>query len=161
MPESIVINTGPLIILSRIDALQIPADMPLSFICPQEVRQELDEGEQAGYPQISPDWLRVVPIKEPLSRLLSVSLDSGEAAVIQLALERNIRWVCIDEWKGRRAALSAGLLVTGVLGLLSWAKKQSIIPVVKPYIERALAEGVHYDATLVNQILHAVGEEWP
>ncbi len=115
MNESVVINTGPLITLARIDALDIVGDMPFCFVCPQEVRDELDEGVQAGYSQISPSWLKVLPLKRNLSPLAVISLDRGEAAVIQLASEQGILRVCIDEWKGRRAALAVGLKVTGVL----------------------------------------------
>lgn len=50
------------------------------------------------------------------------NLDLGEAAVIQLALEQNIDWVCIDDLKGRRAAHAAGLHFTGSLGLPATAK---------------------------------------
>ena len=37
-------------------------------------------------------------------------------------LEQAIRDVCIDEWRGRRAAAAIGLQVTGSLGLLGRAK---------------------------------------
>ncbi|WP_216594172.1 hypothetical protein [Synechococcus sp. PCC 6312] len=46
------------------------------------------------------------------------SLDSGEAAVIQLALNQNIQTVCIDETSGRRIARLNGLNVTGSIGIL-------------------------------------------
>jgi len=80
MYESLVINTGPLITLARINALDIVGDMPFYFVCPQEIRDELDEGVQAGYPQISPSWLNVLPLKKNLSPLAVISLDRGEAA---------------------------------------------------------------------------------
>lgn len=83
MAESIVIDTGPLITLDRIGALDIPGKFPLDFLCPAEVRRELDEG--------------------------------------------------------RRAALAAGLKVTGVLGLLGLAKQKQVIQAVKPYIQKAVA----------------------
>jgi len=66
--------------------------------------------------------------------------------------------VCIDEWKGRRAALAAGLKVTGVLGLLGLAKQRQVIQAVKPYLEKAVAAGIRYDPELVQRVLEAVGE---
>ena len=75
-----------------------------------------------------------------------------------MAQERNAAWVCIDEWKGRRAALAAGLRVTGVLGLLGRAKIAGIVPALPPLIHRAVAAGVRYDAKLVAAVLKAVGE---
>lgn len=92
--------------------------------------------------------------------MITASLDCGEAAVIQLAIERNVSRVCIDEWKGRRAALAAGLKVTGVLGLLGRAKKIGIIPELKPFIQRAIDSGIRYDRKLVEKVLHATDESF-
>lgn len=158
MRECIIINTGPLIAFARMEALELPGRLPFSFICPREVREELDEGHRAGYPKISPAWLSVESLRLPLSPLSLSALDKGEAAVIQLACERNVIWVCIDEWKGRRAALAAGLKVTGVLGLLGRAKSEGIITALHPFVQRALAAGVRYDEQLVKTILKAAGE---
>jgi len=108
MADPIVINTGPIIAFARIDALDPIGKLPYEFVCPEEVRAELDEGASVGHPRIAPAWLKVQPLKGPLSPIILSSLDSGEAAVIQLALEQGIERVCIDEWKGRRAALAAG-----------------------------------------------------
>lgn len=66
--------------------------------------------------------------------------------------------VSIDEWKGRRAALAAGLEVTGTLGLLAKAKLQGLIPALRPLIEKAVEEGIRYHPEIVNAVLEAVGE---
>jgi predicted nucleic acid-binding protein len=42
--ERIVVNTGPLITLSRIDCLDVVGRLPFEFLCPEQVRKELDEG---------------------------------------------------------------------------------------------------------------------
>lgn len=158
MRESVVIDTGPLITLARIDALDIIGDMPFCFVCPQEVRDEIDEGIQTGYSNISPSWLKVLPLEKNISPLAVISLDRGEAAVIQLASEQGISRVCIDEWKGRRAALAVGLKVTGVLGILGKAKKIGLIPAIEPFIRKALNAGIRYDVQLVKKVLDAAGE---
>lgn len=159
MADQIVINTGPLVALARMDALSIPGHLPYEFVCPEEVREELEEGVRAGHQKIDPAWLEISPLRQRLPLLESSTLGKGEAAVIELALEREIRRVCIDEWKGRRAALTAGLNVVGALGLLGRAKKLGLIPAVRPFIERAVAGGVWYDEWLVHRVLEAVGEE--
>ena len=41
MAERIVINTGPLIALARMDALDVAGQLPYQFICPSQVREEL------------------------------------------------------------------------------------------------------------------------
>lgn len=86
------------------------------------------------------------------------ALDTGEAAVIQLALEQQIPLVCIDEWKGRRVALAVGLRVMGTLGLLGRAKTLGIVEAVKPFVERALRNGIRYHPELVRKVLESIGE---
>ena len=159
MDDRLVINRGPLIILDRIKALDVAGQLPYHFLCPQEVRAELDQGEILGHRKIAPPWVAVYPLRGAISPMILSSLDIGEAAVIQLALEEGIVTVCIDEWKGRRVALSCGLRVTGVLGLLGRAKKVGIIKAVKPFVERANEAGVHYHPDLVRTVLESVGEE--
>jgi hypothetical protein len=41
MAEQVVINTGPLIALSRIEALELVGQLPYQFFCPEEVRAGL------------------------------------------------------------------------------------------------------------------------
>ncbi len=158
MDKRIVINTGPLITLARIEALDLPAKLDLEFVAPEEVRLELDAGEQAGYPAIHPTWVGYRPLQTALSPMVISVLDTGEAAVIQLALEQTIGQVCIDEWKGRRMALAVGLKVTGVLGLLGKAKREGLIAAVTPYVERAVRAGIRYHPELVRRFLTALGE---
>lgn len=93
-----------------------------------------------------------------MSQLTSVALDSGEAAVIQLALERKIPRVCIDEWKGRRAAAPVGLQIVGSLGLLAKAKQLGLIPSLKKMVEYAVQAGIRYHPELLRKVLAAVGE---
>jgi hypothetical protein len=158
MAERIVINTGPLIALARMEAIDVAGQLPYEFLCPSEVRAELEAGAAVGHPRVNPLWLHSQSLQSPLSSIVLSALDAGEAAVIQLALEQQISLVCIDEWKGRRMALAAGLRVTGTLGLLGRAKGLGIIPSVKPLIDRALRSGIHYHPELVRKVLGALGE---
>jgi predicted nucleic acid-binding protein len=87
------------------------------------------------------------------------ALDLGEAAVIQLALEQGASRVCIDERKGRHAALAVGLRVTGALGLLARAKEFDLIPALRPAIDRLRREGAFYAEDLVREVLRGVGEQ--
>lgn len=158
MADRLVINTGPLVTLARIEALDLPSKLPYTFLCPSEVRTELDAGVAHGHAVISPPWLEVQVLQNDLSLPMISVLDAGEAAVIQLALEQQIPLVCIDEWKGRRVAASVGLKVVGTLGLLGRAKVLGIIPTVKPLIDRALQNGIRYHPDLIRAVLDEVGE---
>ena len=153
-----MINTGPLIALARMDALDAIGQLPIEFVCPSEVRQELDEGAAQGYPIIVPSWLTVIPLSAPLSALSVAALDKGEAAVIQLPIEQGRLRVSIDELQGRRIAGALGLKTVGSLGLVARAKTLGIIQAIRPLVERATQGGIHYHPDLVNQVLKAAGE---
>jgi predicted nucleic acid-binding protein len=105
-----------------------------------------------------PPWVSIEPLARPVSALGGSALDAGEAAVIQLALERQVGTVAIDEVRGRRAALAAGLRVTGSLGLLGRAKAIGLIPVVKPYVTAMRSAGIFLDDGLVEWFLKETGE---
>jgi len=158
MAERIVINTGPLIALARMDALDVLGQLPYEFICPSEVRDELYEGASLGYQTIAPPWLTVIPLIASPSAESVAALDKGEAAVIQLALELGLLRVSIDEVKGRRIATALGLSVVGSLGLVARAKTLGIILAMRPLVEKAMREGVHYHSDLVERVLSALGE---
>jgi predicted nucleic acid-binding protein len=105
-----------------------------------------------------PSWVKVIELSSTVSPLALASLDLGEAAVIQLALENNIDLVCIDELKGRSAARAVGLNVVGSLGLLGRAKRLGLTASVRPFIQRAVASGIFYDQGLIESFLRSLGE---
>jgi predicted nucleic acid-binding protein len=156
--EQIVVNTGPLVAFTRIGCLDVIGRLPYEFLCPEEVWRELDDGRSAGHPWVVPPWLKRSSLASPPSPALLAALDLGEAAVIQLALDRGVRTVAIDEWKGRRGALASGLRVTGSLGLLGRAKAEGLILELRPLIGKAIEAGIWFDRDLVRRFLEAAGE---
>lgn len=158
MPNRIVINTSPMIALGKMDAFDVIVQLPFEFLCPQQVKIEIETGAAKGYAVKVPDWIRVLPLAAPLSPLILAGLDRGEAEVIQLALEQGIGLVCIDERKGRQAAVAAGLQVVGSLGLLAKAKILGLIPAARPFIEKAMRGGIFYQSALVAHLLAALKE---
>lgn len=126
-PKEIVINTGPILAivaaLGSLDILQIYRQVWV----PWEVCQEVLAGGPSGFAVTAfqaAHWLRIEPESLDIASLLANSLDPGEAAVIQLALDKTIQTVCIDEAAGRRVARLSGLAVTGSVGVLLRAKRE-------------------------------------
>jgi len=157
-PEDLVVNTGPLIALGKIDALDLIQQLPIRFSIPRQVADEIEAGARLGHPIVVPPWLAIHELSGAALPLGQHLLDAGEAAVIQLAVERKIPDVCIDEWRGRRAAASVGLRVTGSLGLLGRAKRAGLIPTVRPWVEKLGTAGVFLHPDLLNGFLSAMGE---
>ncbi len=158
MAERIVIDTGPIVALSRAGVTGAIARMPIEFVAPMEIRTEIDRGPPAGRERVDFTWVRFALRTSPLSPLALSSLDEGEAAVIQLALDERVPIVCIDERKGRRAALAVGLEVTGTLGILGRAKALGLIPAVRPPVEKMVAGGDWFDPALLARFYTAMGE---
>lgn len=156
--EIIVINTGPLILLDKIDALDIAGQLPVSFVSPSAVREELDAGVSEGYRTINPPWLEIRTLRTPLSPVMEMPLDRGEAEVIQLALDYSIPDVCLDDLRGRKTAKAVGLQVTGLLGLLARAKQLGIIPKLAPMTEKLLRVGARYSHSVIQNFLTEFGE---
>lgn len=96
------------------------------------------------------------PTKIPL--LLQNSLDSGEAAVIQLALQQNIPLVAIDENVGRRFARLSGLTLTGSLGILLKAQKLGYPVSMTVAIKRMRQRGIWLSDKVVDFVLREAGE---
>ncbi len=154
----LVINSGPLILLDRIDALDIPGRLPYRFFCPPAVRRELDAGKQLGRRAIVPAWLREQKLLTPVSQTIKEMLDPGESEVLQLALDLGIRRVCLDDLCGRKTAESLGLKPMGLLALLGRAKALGVIPRLKPLADRLVSQGAWYSQKVIQAVLTEVGE---
>lgn len=158
MNKKIVVNTSPLIAWEKMRALDLIEKLPFDFICPPQVQTEIFDGAARGYSVNFPAWVKIVSLRTPLSALTLANLDAGEAAVIELALEQNISRVCLDEIKGRRAAIASGLQVVGSLGILGSAKTLGLVSTLRPLIETAQVSGIYYDSKLVEKFLKSFGE---
>lgn len=158
MVDTIVINSGPLITLAKIEALWLIDALPMRFITPTEVQVELAAGPPDLLATDFPASVEVVSLTSARIDRLFENLDSGEAAVVQLALERSISTVCLDERKGRSYAVREGLLLLGSLGLFGRAKKLGLVEQIAPLIAEAQSAGTRYDARTIERFLTIFNE---
>jgi predicted nucleic acid-binding protein len=154
MPVDLVCNTGPILALGKMGLLDLVPQLGLEIVFPKAVANELDVGAAAGFPVLRPAWIPV--IEHSPNPAFESSLDPGEAAVLDLALTMGIKTVCIDEWRGRRAAHSVGLQVTGSLGMLGRMRNLKLIESVEVPLEKALQAGVRYHPDLMERFLQAM-----
>lgn len=164
MPETkeLVINTTP--IISLIAATGSLDMLPLLYSrvwVPVEVCREIQAGGQDGFAITEfeqMNWLHKQKQAVKVSLLLQNSLDVGEAAVIQLALEQGIPLVAIDESVGRRFARLSGLTVTGSIGILLRAKKLGYPLTMTEAIRRMRQRGIWLGDKVVEFALREAGE---
>jgi len=109
---------------------------------------------------IDDQWIKTATLQHAtvLNIMLS-SLHKGEAEAIALAAELKADIVIIDEQEARQFARQAGLVVTGVLGVLLRAKRAGHIAAVEPEI-RALRDKARFFVAphLEAAVLSSAGE---
>ncbi len=132
----IVSNTSPISNLASVGQLSLLQEIYGKILIPSAVREELLD-ERAGETVITAvqaaTWLEVHSVQnQKLVADLITRINIGEAEAIALAIEVGAGRLLIDERLGRQAAKNVGLKITGVLGILLFAKRLNLISAVKP-----------------------------
>jgi predicted nucleic acid-binding protein len=151
MKGRLVSNTGPIIALSAIDRLEILKSIFKEIIVPEPVHNEILQGGKdftgLGFYRKA-TWIKVQSLTNPIEPLLGTLLDKGEASVIQLAREKGVDFVLIDERKARKIARKIyGIHVIGSARILVEAKHQGLIANVRGALEGMRSAGywIHDD----------------
>ena len=156
----VISDTTTITNLIQIDLLYILSELYGEILIPEAVYLELSEFE--GHQQIidSSDWIEVVKIAESrvLNELIEI-IDIGEAEAIVLSIELKPNYLIIDELKGRRIAKEYNIEIIGLLGILMLSKKEGLVEMVKPYLEKLKNDiGFRISEKLYEYILAEVGE---
>ena len=86
-------------------------------------------------------------------------MDWGEAEAIVLALECRADLLLVDERQARRTAKTAGLAVTGLLGVVARAKQAGLIERAKPIVDDLIQIARFWiGAELYREVLRELGE---
>jgi len=163
MPETqeIVINTSPIIaMVAALGDLRVLQIYQRVWV-PLEVCQEISAGGAAQFALAefeAAHWLQKCTQPLTIAALLQNTLDTGEAAVIQLALDQNIQTVAIDEAAGRRIARLNGLSMTGSIGILLRARKEGYQFSMQAAIDRMKSRGIWLSQRVIAFALKQAGE---
>lgn len=149
-----------LLIINRFELLGKVYD---EVIIPKAVFNELLVLENFGYdltPVHEASWLKTAePLNKDLEEKLKLVLDNGESAAIALAQELKPDYLAIDEKKGRKVAVSMGIPIIGLVGILILAKRFSLIDSVKPVMDELVElAGFRVNTKFYARILKEVGE---
>lgn len=164
MPEwrEIVINTGPLIALvAATGGLDILRGLYSRVIVPFEVCGEILVGGQSGFavPEFqAATFLEKQTSHTSIGTFLHNSLDTGEASVIQTALDLDIATVCIDEAVGRRIARLNALTVTGSVGILLRAKREGTSISIRTALDNMHRHGIWLCKDIADAAIKLAGE---
>jgi len=158
----VVSNTGPLIALCALDELELLPRLYGQIVIPDEVRLELTAAPPSSmrFPFAETStWLMVKNLSTSVDPLLSVVLDVGEAAVIQMARNIQADVVLIDERKGRKVARTVyNLRVMGTMRVLVDAKKKGLLASVGSALTKIRQNGYWIHDDIVERALREAGE---
>lgn len=165
LDRAAVINTGPIIALvAALKSLEILTSLYDRVIVPRAVWSELmaggSESSEIRALQELTEVVEVPASEVEVTESRAMALDSGEAAVLQTALNSGIPRVIIDEKLGRKVAADCGLQVTGSLGVLVRAKKLGLVPNITSPIHSMVRSGVRISPLLRRIALEQAGETW-
>lgn len=151
MTHRAVTNSTCLIALERIGRLNLLPQVFDAVFAPSAVQAEF---------QTRTDWLNVKGVADlAVATALRTQLDEGEASAIALAMELGDVFVILDDKKARRVARQIGLKVIGTVGVLLRAKRQGIIPAIRPLLMALQQIGFRMTDEIYKEALRVADEQ--
>jgi len=156
-------DAGPLIALSRIDALDLLRGLFGQVLVTPEVRDEALPS--ADYPgkmlmvqAFEAGWLVCPTLAKTSWQPTNPALDSGERSAIAVALQMPGCLLIIDDRAGRAEAKSHRLSIIGTAAVVGLAKLQGLIATARPVLERLQPAGYFIHPNIIETVLKEVGE---
>ncbi len=157
MTELIIADTGPLIVLARINLLSQLAQLFQKVIVPEAVFNEAcadlnKPGAKAISALEQAPWFQCTPVNLDTKRDIALSiLDRGEMEVILLAQKLNCI-ALIDEKTGRRVAKNKGVHCIGTAAVLLKLKQEGLIGEVTPLLDKLADNGYRLSPALIKKV---------
>ncbi|MBE9039009.1 DUF3368 domain-containing protein [aff. Roholtiella sp. LEGE 12411] len=154
----VVSDTTPLSELSKVGKLDLLQAVFGRVIIPQQVYEELTTGNHPAVLAVKSALLlevRSISNNQLIEQLqLETDLDLGECSAIILTEELKAEQLLIDEKAGRKVAISRGLPIIGLVGVIILAKEQGLIDNVKNILDDLMSKGTRispkiYDYALI------------
>jgi predicted nucleic acid-binding protein len=159
--HDVVTNTSPLLYLHQLGLLELLPRLYERVVVPSPVVAELSDGASLGYDVPSPSTLPWALIEAPPGAAILpivTALGDGERAAIALAATRKSNLLLLDDSLARRHARLLGLTVTGTLGVVLRAKRESHLPAVAPVVDKLEHLGFRLARDTRAAVLRLAGE---
>lgn len=141
----VVSDSSPLIALARIGRLDLLRLLYGSIVVPEAVWHEIvhaGAGKFGADKVEAAEWIQRRTVQQKnLVALLQKDLGAGESEAIVLAQEINVRFVLLDDRRGRLTAQRFGVRAVGLIGVLIEARKSGVLTNAEAVVER-----LHRDA---------------
>ena len=151
MQEKVYVDTSSLIILNKINALDLLNKIYSNVIITNYIQLELNEA--------IPSWISVeLTYNIDQSFLKNFNLGLGETSIIINAIKNN-GFLILDDLKARKIATTLSLSFTGSIGILIIAKELKLIDSVKYYLEKIQETNFRLSDALINKVLEITNEK--
>lgn len=151
MQEKVYVDTSSIIILNKINALDLLNKIYSNVIITNYIQLELNEA--------IPSWISVeLTYNIDQSFLKNFNLGLGETSIIINAIKNN-GFLIIDDLKARKIATTLSLSFTGSIGILIIAKELKLIDSVKYYLEKIQETNFRLSDVLINKVLETTNEK--
>ena len=149
--SAVIADASCFILLDKIDNLLLLQKLFGTVTTSTEVAEEF------GKPL--PEWIQIKSAQDKnLQSALFLQVDLGEASAIALAAEHQPSLLIIDDMKGRKLAQKLNLNIIGTLGLILIAKREGILPQIKPIFDKIQGTNFRIAPGLLEDILKQAGE---
>jgi uncharacterized protein len=159
--EIIIADSSPLIGLARIGQLELLPRLSRRVVVPRAVWTEVTSArtDAPGASEVAAQtWIEVLEPDRQVVAPLLIMVGQGEAEAIALAQRESSSVLLLDDSKARKLAERLGLRRMGTVALLGQAKREGMIPKLKPALDALVANGVYIRQELIAAALQAVGE---
>lgn len=163
MRSIVIADAGPLIALSRIDALDLLRGLFGQVLVTEAVRDEALPA--ADYPgkaliaqAVDAGWLACPGPFETSWQPTNPGLDAGERSAIAAAVQMPGCLLIIDDRAGRAEAKSHRIAIIGTAAVIGLAKLQGLISAARPVLERLQPAGYFIHPRIIEAALREIGE---
>jgi predicted nucleic acid-binding protein len=159
--ERAVVNSSPLIFLSRsglIDLLQL---LSPEIVVPEIVAAEIEvrgKSDPTAQAIANTAWLLVTQTLPVPAQIQAWGLGAGESSVLAWAYNHPGSEAILDDLAARRCAATFNIPVRGTLGLVLIAKQRGRIPSARRVLQQLRQGGMFLSDRVMDEALARVGE---
>jgi hypothetical protein len=159
--ELIIADSSPLIGLARIGQLGLLPKLANRIVVPAAVHAEVTaaRADAPGAAEVAAQaWIEVQEADPVAVAPLLILVGRGEAEAIALAEWDSAAVLLVDDLRARKLAQRLGLRRMGTVALLGQAKREGLIPKLKPTLDALVAQGIYIRRELIEAALNEAGE---
>jgi hypothetical protein len=150
-----------LIGLARIGQLGLLPKLAKRIVVPAAVHVEVTtaRANAPGAAEVAAQaWIEVQSADPVVVAPLLILVGRGEAEAIALAQREPSAVLLVDDLRARKLAQRLGLRRMGTVALLGQAKREGLIPSLKPALDALVANGIFIRQELIDAALREAGE---